>query len=350
MVTTDEIFDDYNNGERSPFAVRSFLQDASSRWQRKPQAVLFVGDASMDPRNYLGFGDFDFVPTRMIETAAFKTASDDWFTDFKQTGYATIPTGRLPVRTAADIDLLVSKIVNYEQGADAGSWNNQALLIADQNIDSNFTSAVTSAAATLPSSLQSSQILANGMDPATARAQILAALNKGALLVNYNGHGAEQQWSFAELFNTDDATALTNGSRLPVYVIIDCLNGLFQDVYAESLAESLILAPNGGAVAVWASSGFTEQPPQVSMNLSLLHQLAASPNDPLGALILRAKNGTTDNDVRRTWILFGDPAMKFHFAPHASSTSGPGQIRRFEPPRKLSANCPRETACPKENQ
>ncbi len=350
VVTTDEIFDDYNNGERSPFAVRSFLQDASSRWQRKPQAVLFVGDASMDPRNYLGFGDFDFVPTRMIETAAFKTASDDWFTDFKHTGYATIPTGRLPVRTAADIDLLVSKIVNYEQGADAGSWNNQALLIADQNIDSNFTSAVTSAAATLPSSLQSSQILANGMDPATARAQILAALNKGALLVNYNGHGAEQQWSFAELFNTDDATALTNGSRLPVYVIIDCLNGLFQDVYAESLAESLILAPNGGAVAVWASSGFTEQPPQVSMNLSLLHQLAASPNDPLGALILRAKNGTTDNDVRRTWILFGDPAMKFHFAPHASSTSGPGQIRRFEPPRKLSANCPRETACPKENQ
>ena len=350
VVTTDKIFDDYNNGERSPFAVRSFLQDASSRWQRKPQAVLFVGDASMDPRNYLGFGDFDFVPTRMIETAAFKTASDDWFTDFKQTGYATIPTGRLPVRTAADIDLLVSKIVNYEQGADAGSWNNQALLIADQNIDSNFTSAVTSAAATLPSSLQSSQILANGMDPATARAQILAALNKGALLVNYNGHGAEQQWSFAELFNTDDATALTNGSRLPVYVIIDCLNGLFQDVYAESLAESLILAPNGGAVAVWASSGFTEQPPQVSMNLSLLHQLAASPNDPLGALILRAKNGTTDNDVRRTWILFGDPAMKFHFAPHGSSTSGPGQIRRFEPPRKLSANCPRETACPKENQ
>jgi len=349
VVTTDQIFDDYNYGERSPFAMRSFLEDAATRWVRKPQAVLFVGDASMDPRNYLGFGDFDFVPTRMIETAAFKTASDDWFTDFKGNGYATIPTGRLPVRTTSDVDLLVSKIVNYEQGADAGPWNSQALLIADQNVDSNFTNAVTSAAATLPTSLQSSQILANGVDPATVRGQILAALNQGALLVNYNGHGAEQQWSFEELFNTDDATALANGNRLPVYLIIDCLNGLFQDVYAQSLAESLILAPNGGAVAVWASSGFTEQPPQVSMNLSLLHQLATSPNDSLGALVLRAKSGTTDSDVRRTWILFGDPAMKLHYAPHGASPATPTQIHRAEPSRKLSAKCPRRLVCSEEN-
>jgi len=135
LVTTDQVFDDYNYGERSPFAIRSFLEDAASHWQRKPQAVLLVGGASMDPRNYLGFGDFDFVPTRIIETAALKTASDDWFTDFLQNGYATIPTGRLPVRTASDIDLLVSKIVGYEQGAYAGPWNNQALLIADQNVD-----------------------------------------------------------------------------------------------------------------------------------------------------------------------------------------------------------------------
>src|SRR5208282_4395163 len=104
-------------------------------------------------------------------------------------GFATIPTGRLPVRTTADIDLLVSKIVGYEHGDFSGSWNTQALLIADQNVDANFTAAVTSAAATLPASLLTSQILADGLDPATARSQILAALNNGTLLVDYNGHG-----------------------------------------------------------------------------------------------------------------------------------------------------------------
>jgi hypothetical protein len=318
------VYDEYNYGERSPFAMRSFLNDAASHWQVKPQSVLLVGDASFDPRNYLGLGDFDFVPTRMIETAAFKTASDDWFTDFRSTGYATVPTGRLPVRTVADTQLVVSKIVNYEKGAEAGPWNGQALLVGDQNVNANFSTAVVSAAAILPKSLNVSEILADGQDPATVHAQLLGALNNGALIVDYQGHGAEQQWSFTNLFNNDDASALTNGGRLPVYILMDCLNGFFQDVYEQSLAESVLLSPNGGGVAVWASSGFTEQPPQSSMNQALLAQLASHPNEPIGRLILQAKSGTTDNDVRRTWILFGDPAMKLHF-PAAVTGGNPGR-------------------------
>jgi hypothetical protein len=191
------------------------------------------------------------------------------------------------------------------------------LLIADQNVASNFTAAATSAAATLPATLQVSEIFADSLDTATARSQILAALNNGALLVDYNGHGAEQQWSFADLFDTTAAAALSNGGRLPVYLLMDCLNGFFQDVYAESLAESLLLAPNGGAVAVWASSGFTQQSPQSTLNQAFLHFFAGNPNQSLGRLVLQAKAGTTDNDVRRTWILFGDPAMKLQFVPAA---------------------------------
>jgi hypothetical protein len=108
VVTTDQIYDEYNFGERSPFAIRSFLVDATQHWNRKPQYVLLVGGASFDPRNYLGLGESDFVPTRLIETAAFKTASDDWFTDFTESGFGTIPIGRLPARTAEDVNLLVS--------------------------------------------------------------------------------------------------------------------------------------------------------------------------------------------------------------------------------------------------
>jgi len=347
VVTTDQIYDQYNFGEHSPFALRSFLQDAMQHWSRKPQAVLLVGDASLDPRNYLGFGSFDLVPTRIIETAAFKTASDDWFTDFQQTGFATIPTGRLPVRTPTDVDLLVSKIVGYEQGRDAGPWNSQAVLIADQNIDANFTSAVASVATTLPASLHTSQVVADGVDSTAVRSQILSALNGGALLVNYNGHGAEQQWSFSDFFDTTDAAALTNGGRLPVYLLIDCLNGLFQDVYEQSLAESLILAPNGGAVAVWASSGFTEQTPQVSMNLAFLHEMALRPTEPIGRIVLNAKSNTTDNDVRRTWILFGDPAMKMHFSASGTALS-PGTNEGLHDPRRGNSPCGPSRPCVRE--
>jgi hypothetical protein len=323
VVTTDEIFDAFNFGERSPFAIRDFLQFAATGWRVRPQAVLLVGDASFDPRNYLGFDDFDFVPTRMIETAAFKTASDDWLTDFKETGFATIPTGRLPVRTPADAALVVSKIVGYERvstSASSESWAQQALVIADQNVGVDFTTSANIASADMPASLTVTKIFANGQDPSTVQQQILAALNNGSLLVDYIGHGSEEQWSFSDLLDNNLANSLTNGDRLPVYLLMDCLNGFFQDVYATSLSTSLMLAPKGGAVAVWASSGFTDAAPQATMDQALLGAWATNPSQPIGQAILNAKAGIADPDVRRTWNLFGDPAMRLQFPPAPKTT------------------------------
>ena len=330
IVTVDELYDAFNFGERSPYAIRSFLHFAASQ-NRKPQAVLFVGDASFDPRNYLGFGDFDFVPTRIVETAAFKTASDDWFTDFQGNGFATIATGRLPVRNAAEAALTVQKIVGYEQGSYAGTWNQQALVVADNNEGANFSTSANSAAATLQPLLDVTKILADGQDGNAVRQQILDGLNAGSLIVNYNGHGSTEQWSFANFLDDKAAASLTNGQRLPLYVLMDCLNGFFDDVYTQSLAESLLLSPNGGGVAVWASSGFTNAQPQVFLDQALLSALAQNPNSPLGAAILAAKSGITDADVRRTWILFGDPAMKLQFARSSIRRATPA-IRQTKKP------------------
>jgi uncharacterized repeat protein (TIGR01451 family) len=324
VVTIDEVFDAFNYGERSPFAIRAFLQNAESVWSRKPQYLLLVGDASLDPRNYLGLGDFDFVPTRIIETAAFKTATDDWFSDFKQNGFETIATGRLPVRTAADAALVVSKIVNYEKGLAGGGYaNQQALLVADQNIGADFTTATKFAATDLPAALRPTEIFADGMDPNVVSQQVLAGLNSGPLLVNYSGHGSVEQWSFADFLDNSSAANLTNSDQLSVYLLMDCLNGFFHDVYSTSLAETLLLAPNGGAVAVWASSGFTNQAPQASMNQALLQLLKTNPSMPIAAAIVQAKTGITDNDVRRTWIFFGDPAMTLQLTPSTSTGGHP---------------------------
>jgi uncharacterized repeat protein (TIGR01451 family) len=318
-VTVDEIYDAFNYGEKSPFALQDYLQVASTEWHRHPQAILLVGDASFDPRNYLGFGQSDFVPTRMIETAAFKTASDDWLTDFSQTGFGTIPIGRLPVSSVEDADLVVSKILGYEKGTGSGSWNQQVLVVADQNIDANFTATANAVSALFPASLDVTEILADGQDPGVVKPQILAALNSGSLIVNYIGHGSEEQWSFEDLFDDTSAASLSNANHLPVYILMDCLNGFFQDVYATSLSTSLMLAPNGGAVAVWASSGFTDAAPQATMNQALISQWKANQTLPIGKVTLAAKLGITDADVRRTWNLFGDPLLTLEAAPATKS-------------------------------
>jgi hypothetical protein len=327
VVTVDEVFDAFNYGEHSPFAIRDFLENAESHWNRKPQYLLLVGDASIDPRNYLGLGDFDFVPTRIIETAAFKTATDDWFSDFQQNGFETIATGRIPVRTASDAALVVSKIVNYEKGFGASAGNQRALLVADQNIGADFTTATKFAGTNLPSSLEPTEIFADGLDPRVVQQQIVSALNSGPLLVNYSGHGSVEQWSFADLLDDSSAATLTNADQLSVYLLMDCLNGFFHDVYSTSLAESLLLAPNGGAVAVWASSGFTNQPPQASLDQALLQILKTNPSMPVAAAIVEAKTGVTDNDVRRTWIFFGDPAMVLQLSPFDSRGRRPPERR-----------------------
>jgi hypothetical protein len=329
VVTTDELFDSFHFGERTPFALRDFLRLASSQWRVRPQSILLVGDASLDPRNYLGFGDFDLVPTRLIETAAMKTASDDWFTDFSNSGFGTIPIGRLPVRTPAEAEAVISKIVEYERGSGAGPWNSQALTIADRTIGADFTSATNAVANSLSKSLRVTKLLADQLDPQTAKQKILESINSGQVLVNYLGHGSVEQWSFSDLLDNSDMVSLDNGNRLPVFLIMNCLNGFFQDVYTQSLAESLILVPNGGAVAVWASSGFTDASPQAAMDQGVVHLLQSNPNMPLGRAILLAKSQTTDRDVRRTWILFGDPAMRIRFV--AISPAGAPRIPVRDP-------------------
>jgi hypothetical protein len=161
------------------------------------------------------------------------------------------------------------------------------------------------------------------MDPAVVSQQIFTALNSGPLLVNYSGHGSVEQWSFADFLDDTSGATLTNGDQLSVYLLMDCLNGFFQDVYSTSLAETLILAPNGGAVAVWASSGFTNQPPQASMNQALLQILKTNPSSSIASAIVQAKTGVTDNDVRRTWIFFGDPAMLLQLTGSSSTSHHP---------------------------
>ena len=175
----------------------------------------------------------------------------------------------------------------------------------------------------MPASLAVTKILADGQDPTAIKQQILGALNNGSLLVNYLGHGSEEQWSFADFFDDSTAASLSNGERLPVYLLMDCLNGFFHDVYQTSLSTSLMLAPNGGAVAVWASSGFTDAAPQATMDQALLGGWKANPSLPIGKAILNAKTGIVDADVRRTWILFGDPAMKLQFSTPSAPPTPP---------------------------
>ena len=310
VVPINDLYDEFNFGERTPVAVKQFLQTAQQNWKTPPTYLLLNGRASLDPRNYLGLGNLDLVPTRIVPSSSLMTASDDWFSDFAGNGMPTVATGRLPVATVEDSTNVVGKIVAYEGHSTNGSWTANALMVADADDTESFTQDSQTVAGKLPSAIQVTDVFAGTVGTAAARTDILNAINSGQVLVNYLGHGSEEQWAGSDIFDTSSVTSLTNGSQLPVFLIMDCLNGFFQDVYSQPLGVTLMLAPNGGAVAVLASSGLNQPLPQTTLDAGVVLHAMGATKTRLGDAIVKAKSHIGDPDVRRTFNLFGDPAMQ----------------------------------------
>jgi uncharacterized repeat protein (TIGR01451 family) len=310
VVPITDLYDEFNFGEHTPFAIRQFLQTANQNWKKKPTYLLLNGRASLDPRNYLGLGYLDLVPTQIVGAGGLMTASDDWFSDFTDSGMPTIATGRLPVGSLDDANTVIGKIVAYEGRSTDGAWTLNALLVADKDDTESFTQDSKTVQAQLPAAIQATDVFTGTVGEAAARQDIVNSINSGQLLVNYMGHGAEEQWSGSDIFDTNTITSLSNGSQLPVFLIMDCLNGFFQDVYSQPLGVTLLLAPNGGAVATLASTGLNQPPPQTLLDKLVVQNAFNGSRLTLGQSILKAKAQIGDLNVRKTFVLFGDPAMQ----------------------------------------
>jgi uncharacterized repeat protein (TIGR01451 family) len=310
VIRVTELYDEFNFGERSPFAIRRFLATAKRNWKKPPSYLLLHGRASFDPRNYLGFGNLDLVPTRILPLTTLMTASDDWFSDFNESGMPTIATGRLPVSTADEARTVIGKIVAYEGQSTNGPWTLQSLMVADKDDTESFSQDSLQVQAQLPPGMQATDVFTGTVGVGAAQQDIINGINSGQLLVNYLGHGSEEQWSGSNIFDTSSVAALTNTSQLPVFLIMDCLNGFFQDVNAPSLGVDLLLAPNGGAVAVLASSGLNQPAPQLTLDTLVVQAALSESHPPLGDAIMNAKKQVDDPGVRRTFVLLGDPAMQ----------------------------------------
>lgn len=303
IVDVADVFDEFSYGAKSPQAIRDFMAHAKANWKRAPRYLLLVGDSTFDPRDYSGFGDLDFVPTKLVNTLYLETASDDWFTDFDGDAIADVATGRLPGRTPAEISTIVGKITGY-----TGSATSTAVFVADADDDDfSFEAATRALEALVPSNFTKKRIDIGKVRNASS--SIMSELSAGSTIVNYTGHGSVSVWSKFGVFGTDEALTLTNGSKLPVAIVMNCLNGFYHDLYTYSLAEAMLHAPRGGAVAVWASSGLTE-PDQQLLASKAFYRSVFSGSTTIGEAAVAAKKAATDRDLRRTWILFADPAMK----------------------------------------
>ncbi len=310
VVNVEDIFDEFNFGVSSALSIRSFLQYAKNNWQTAPSYALLIGDSTFDPKNYEGFGNFNFVPTKFVDTVYEEISSDDTLADFNDDGLADIAIGRAPARTAADAALLLNKTKTFELTSAQG-LSRGMIFASDLPLGWDFQQTSNHLRDLLPAGTTS--VMVNRGDT-NSRTTLLSEMNSGRFFVNYAGHGSIPFWAAGgTFFNKADATALTNGNNLTVFTMLTCYNGFFTQpsIANEGLGEALLKAQNGGSPAVWASTGETTPDIQEIMATRFYQQLALGNIKRLGDLVNDAKTViNAGRDVRLSWVLLGDPALK----------------------------------------
>jgi hypothetical protein len=215
--------------------------------------------------------------------------------------------GRLPANSAAEADLFVDKIVAADNPA-VEAWHQQAIAIADDD-EPGFGAFVGQTAETYSARRQWLRL---GMDRTD---DLLTAWNAGASLVLYVGHGGLSIWGGEEVFTEAHIDRLEATGTPSLVVAADCLNGYFQDPDFPSLGELLLRAPGKGAMAVFATGGYTLPEAQYPLVRQFL-KAAMTDGDDLGTAAAMAKLQMVFADVPmwheelRGWNLLGDPGSR----------------------------------------
>lgn len=331
-VTVDlqDIYDEFSYGIVSASAIHEFLGYAYANWIKPaPAYVLLIGDGHYDPKNYLGKGRVSYIPPYLapVDPWIGETAADNRYVTLA--GSDTLPDmmlGRLSVNTPAEAAAMVNKLVTFESNT-PGDWQKQILAIAD-NADGggNFAALSDNLVSTLPSTYTATKVhlFVNYASAADARTAILSGLNAGKLVVNYIGHASPARWADEGLLTTADVAGLTNGIKMPIVLPMTCYDGFYHypyDASFDSMAEVLTRADGKGAIASWSPSGLGVSTGHDSLDKGFFKAAFTDRVPTVGQATAAGKLALwatgTNLDLLDTYLLFGDPELKFPISPTA---------------------------------
>ncbi len=412
----ESLFDEFNGGRRSDFAIKRFIEYGYENWDTR--FVVLVGDGSEDPLNFQGNSSTDWIPIHKINGPVFANGfeivpADPWYGCFTNCALGPSPVlqdvwvGRLPVQTAQETQDLVTKLIDYENFSATQTWRNTNVLSSDDEYsgDSFFGGGSLQAGycrrpsevvfrllnetiarvIALPDSagLQQSNLpmfnlsyytgtqvtcppsplcTPGGSDTcrvsredtqlfthANATPAMFGLLNNGCLWWNYQGHANEFVLAHEDLYINraveDDKDKFSNLDRPFLFSAFSCHANAFArtgDVDVNrgpSIGEEMLLLPDRGAIASWASTGYEILPGNGidHVNVSLAKAMFFTPpKDPyigdrgarvvlgeaIGLALLRFLSQPFvpfyERGVSLTYNLLGDPATRLSIGPPQS--------------------------------
>jgi hypothetical protein len=259
-------------------SILAFLEDAYNNWTPPPSFLLLIGDAEFIPLFYENKHPYDKL---MTGTDLYYATLDgqDYFPDLFH--------GRITVDSASQAGTVISKILQYErsplttpstfydnalaagyfQDDDLNGYEDRFFLITSEVLrdflidqpGKDVERCYVKTLGSIPCCYYYGDPIPPGLVWTGSNTQISNAINNGVFLVTHRDHGSISGWGDPTYYVVD-INLLTNGSRLPVVLSVNCETGHF-DNETDSPGHNTLLSTvcfceafqrktNGGAVGV----------------------------------------------------------------------------------------------------
>ncbi|MFP4290591.1 MAG: type IX secretion system sortase PorU [Cyclobacteriaceae bacterium] len=342
VVTTGQIYNEFSSGRQDITAIRNYVKWLYDQQPGRLKYLLLFGKGSYDYKDQLS-ENYNLVPTYQSRNSVhpiYSYPSDDyygfleegegeWEESYSGDHTLDIGVGRLPVKNVEEARAVVAKLRYYEENpATLGDWRTRLAFLADDGDNNRYqrdSELLTDEIAAEFGQFSSQKVyldaypqqrLPNQQLAPEANEAIEDLIRKGALIVNYMGHGNELRLADENILNVGMIERWENLDRLPFFVTATCEFGRHDDPARISGAERLILNPEGGAVGLVTTARPVFSNTNFLLSQALYRHIFTRENGDyltLGEIFRRTKNAALSGRDNRNFILLADPSMRLAF-------------------------------------
>lgn len=357
VLELQKIYNEFSTGNQDIGAIRNvvkYIYDNASTTENRIKYLCLFGDGSIDYKDrfrnntnivpsWHSYSSFNLTSSYVSDD--FYGMMDDNEGTMARTDRLDIAVGRILAGTPQRAKELVDKIESYYVKEALGSWRNNFVLLSD-DIDVQFPTpsdwerilqettdelgnTVTQEkpfinSIKIHSDAFQQESSAGGARYPQVTSEFVNALDNGALVVNYFGHGGEDGLAEERIFLKTDIEGLRNFCKLSCFVTVTCEFTRFDNPFRETAGEFTFWNKQAGAIGLITTTRQIFVPTAVRFN-DVLGGYLFSYNDTdtysdfeyptmAEALRLSKNDPLMANDGQRRLIFFiGDPAMKLAF-------------------------------------
>ncbi|WP_406684856.1 type IX secretion system sortase PorU [Seonamhaeicola sp. MEBiC1930] len=351
VVGLDEIYNEFSTGNQDVGAIRNlvkYIYDNASAPESRIKYLCLFGDGSFDYKDRIQ-NNTNIVPswhsynsfnlTNSFVSDDFYGMMDDNEGTMQSSDRLDIAVGRILADTPQRATELVDKIASYYLKDSFGSWRNNFVLLSD-DVDEDWEGSLQGTTdnvgnlvsqekpfinvVKIHSDAFQQESSAGGDRYPQVTTEFVNAIDNGALVVNYFGHGGEDGLAQERFFLKTDIEGLRNYCKLNCFVTVTCEFTKFDNPFRETAGEFTYWSKQAGAIGLITTTRQIFVSFAITFN-SILGQYLFSYSDndtfsdyeyPTMAEALRlAKNdrSISGNSQRRLIFFIGDPAMKLAF-------------------------------------